>query len=105
MLGLAATVTRAAGQEGVLYASGNLKFGLSVFVQNQRPVVEYNAVGEHVVLESDREVPLGDTVLSVHLRRVEGFAGTLALSIDGAVCGHAEVPLVSPSSRPRTGAP
>lgn len=91
---LTATVTRAAGQEGVLYASGNRKSGLSVFVQNQRLVVDYNAFGEHVVLESDREVPLGDTVLSVHLRRVKGFAGTLALSIDGAVCGHAEVPLM-----------
>ncbi|MEE4383969.1 MAG: sulfatase/phosphatase domain-containing protein, partial [Pseudomonadales bacterium] len=91
---LAASVTRGADDEGVLYATGNANSGMSIFVQGGRLVVDYNAFGEHTIVESEREVPVGDAVLSVHLRRLQGFTGTLTLAIDGEACGHVELPLM-----------
>jgi arylsulfatase A-like enzyme len=91
---LRATVTRGAHDEGVLYAIGNANSGMTIFVQGGRLVVDYNAFGDHTVVESDREVPTGEAVLSVHLRRVQGYAGTLTLAIDGTPCGHADLPLM-----------
>jgi arylsulfatase len=91
---LAATVTRAAHEEGVLYATGNANSGLTVFVQNRRLVLDYNAFGDHTIVESDREVPEGDAVLSVHLRRVQGYTGAVTLAIDGEACAQAELPLM-----------
>ena len=51
---LIATVDRAAGEGGVLYALGNGNAGLSLFVQGDRLVFDYNAFGDHTVVESDR---------------------------------------------------
>lgn len=91
---LTAIVTRGADDEGVLYATGNGNSGMSIFVQGGRLVVDYNAFGEHTIVESERRVPVGDAVLSVHLRRVQGYTGTLTLGIDGDACGHVELPLM-----------
>ncbi len=57
---LTATVTRRAGDEGVLFATGTENSGLSMFVQNDRLVVDYNAFDDHTILESDVELPAGD---------------------------------------------
>ena len=57
---LTARVTRAAGDEGVLFATGTENSGISVFVQNDRLVVDYNAFDDHTVVESDVAVPAGD---------------------------------------------
>ncbi|MBU2134969.1 MAG: arylsulfatase [Alphaproteobacteria bacterium] len=91
---LAASVTRAADDEGVLYATGNANSGMSIFVQGRRLVVDYNAFGEHTIIESQREVPAGQAVLSVHLRRVKGPTGVLTLAIDGEACGQVDLPLM-----------
>ena len=91
---LAARVTLSAGDEGVLYASGNENSGVSAFVQGDRLVVDYNAFGRHTVLESECEVPVGESVLGIHLRRIQGYEGELALSINGTVCGSAKLPLM-----------
>jgi arylsulfatase A-like enzyme len=90
---LTARVTHAAGDEGVLFATGTENAGLSVFVQGGRLVLDYNAFGDHTVVESDRPVPHGDVVLGVRLRRGDGFQGTAALSIDGVDVGAAELSL------------
>ena len=55
--------TRPPGDEGVLYATGTENSGISVFVQDDRLVVDYNAFGDHTVVESDVAVPDGDSVL------------------------------------------
>ncbi len=57
---LTATVTRDAGDEGVLFATGTENSGVSVFVQNDRLVVDYNAFDDHTILESTIDVPAGD---------------------------------------------
>jgi len=90
---LEARVTHQAGDEGVLFASGTENAGLSVFVQRGRLVLDYNAFGDHIVLESDVEVPDGDVVLGVRLRRGDGFRGTASVEVGGARAGEVDLPL------------
>jgi arylsulfatase A-like enzyme len=54
-----ATVDRPTGAGGVLYASGTENSGLSLFVQDDRLVFDYNCFGDHHVVESERPVPEG----------------------------------------------
>ena len=90
---LYATVTFTPGDEGVLYATGTQNSGLSLFIQNNKLVLDYNAFGDHTILESSQDVPAGNHELRVLLRRTEGMAGDLSLQIDGANVAAASVPL------------
>ncbi|MFM9133734.1 MAG: arylsulfatase [Actinomycetota bacterium] len=90
---LVARVNYAAGDEGVLYATGTQNSGFSMFVQGGRFVVDYNAFGDHTVIESVAPVPHGVVALGVHLRRGEGRSGTITLDFDGVEVGRADVPL------------
>ena len=90
---LTARVTRAAGDEGVIYATGTENSGLSVFIQNDRLVVDYNAFDTHTILESDVEVPAGDATLVVKLRRRAGKAGEMSLVVDATPAGTAHLDL------------
>ena len=90
---LRARITRHGGEEGALFAFGNANAGVSVFIQEDRLVMDYNAFGEHSVVESTAPVPVGDAIVSVHLRRTKGSpGGTATLAIDGEPCGDAEIP-------------
>ncbi len=89
---ITARVSRAADDHGVLIATGNENSGLSVFVQNGRLVVDYNAFGDHTIVESSIEVPAGDCTLAAHLER-DGTTGWVELSIDGQPCGRETIPL------------
>jgi arylsulfatase A-like enzyme len=90
---LIASVDYADGDEGVLYATGTQNSGLSMFIQGGRFVLDYNAFGDHTVVESDRPVPAGTHELRVILRRGEGMAGSFELQIDGQSVGRADLPL------------
>ena len=90
---LTARVTRRSGEGGVLYATGTENSGISVFVQNDRLVVDYNAFDEHSILESDIALPDGDSTLTARFRRSDGRAGAISLEIDGAAAGNIELPL------------
>jgi arylsulfatase A-like enzyme len=90
---LDARVTHSIGDEGVLYATGTENAGLSVFVQSGRLVLDYNAFGDHDVIESVVEVPDGDVLLGVRLRRGDGFGGSASVTIDGVEVGTAELSL------------
>lgn len=90
---LVARVNYSAGDEGVLYATGTQNSGFSMFVQGGRFVVDYNAFGDHTVIESAAPVPHGVVALGVHLRRGEGRSGTITLDFDGVEVGRADVPL------------
>ncbi|MBI4935475.1 MAG: arylsulfatase [Actinobacteria bacterium] len=90
---LTATVTRDAGQEGVLYATGTENSGFSVFVQGDSLVFDYNAFDAHTIVESSLPVPTGTTRLGVKVRRVSGRTGTVSIEIDGTPCGEADLPL------------
>jgi arylsulfatase len=90
---LTASVTHAEEDEGVLFATGTENSGFSVFVQDGRLVLDYNAFGDHTVLESAVPVPTGDVQVAVRLRRLEGFAGTASLLVAGADAGQADLAL------------
>ncbi len=90
---LTAAVVHRSGDEGVLFATGTENAGLSVFVQGGRLVLDYNAFGDHTVVESDVAVLEGDVEVGVRLRRLDGFAGSATLVVAGADAGHADLPL------------
>ena len=90
---LTATITREAGDEGVLFATGTQNSGISIFVQNDRLVVDYNAFDDHTILESDIEVPAGESTLVAQFRRGGGSVGSMAVSVDGTPAGSAELAL------------
>jgi len=91
---LTARVTRTAGDDGVLYATGTENSGFSLFVQNDRLVFDYNAFDAHTVIESSTPVPAGSSVLAVKVRRHAGRLGSASLEIDGTQVGQAELPLL-----------
>jgi arylsulfatase A-like enzyme len=85
---LTAKVTRQAGDEGVVYSTGNENSGLVVFVQNDRLVVDYNSFDDHSIVESSVEVPKGDSTLVARFRRLAGRAGSIELEVDGQSAGR-----------------
>ena len=89
---LLATLNYAEGDEGVLYKNGNRNSGFSMFVQNGRFVVDYNAFGDHTIIESP-VIPVGPVNLGVRLTRGENRRGTVALEFDGVEVATAELPL------------
>ena len=90
---LTATVTRQASDEGVLFATGTENSGMSVFVQNDRLVVDYNAFDDHTILESTIEVPAGASTLVAQFRRGAAMAGSMSLEVNGEPAGSVELPL------------
>jgi len=88
-----ARVTMNTGDGGVLYATGTENSGLSLFVDRDRLVFDYNIFGEHHVVESSKTIGTGDHVLSVRFRR-QAKTGTATLTIDGVDVGSLDVPFV-----------
>ncbi|MGO8873933.1 MAG: sulfatase-like hydrolase/transferase [Acidimicrobiales bacterium] len=88
---MSATVERAVGDEGVLYASGTANSGVSLFVQDERLVFDYNCFGDHHVVVSDVPVPAEPSVVGVRFRR-EGKGGEATLLVDGSPCGALTIP-------------
>jgi len=90
---LTARVTRSAGDDGVIFATGTQNSGISFFVQGDRFVVDYNAFDEHTILESDISIPDGESTLVARFRRGEGRAGSMAIEVDGRPAGSADLAL------------
>ena len=90
---LTARITRAEGDEGVVYATGTENSGISIFVQGDRLVVDYNAFDDHTIVESSIPVPNGDSELGVRVRRTGSATGTIEMLVDDTPCGSAELPL------------
>jgi arylsulfatase len=90
---LTARVEVGVGDEGVLFATGTQNSGLSLFVQDGRLVLDYNAFGAHTILESEQELVAGPRDLVLRMRRGDGFAGTAALEIDGEPAGATDLDL------------
>ncbi|RVW00199.1 arylsulfatase [Rhodococcus xishaensis] len=85
-----AYVTRTAEQDGVLFATGNENSGISVFVQSGRLVVDYNAFGEHSIVESDNIIPAGDATLVARVTRGTGRSGTISVEVNGQAAGSVD---------------
>ncbi len=91
---LSAKITRDAGQEGVLYATGTENSGFSFFIQNDRLVFDYNAFDDHTVIESSIEIPAGEAEVTVKVRRLSGRLGAASIEINGETVGSADLPLL-----------
>ncbi|MHB8497698.1 MAG: arylsulfatase [Acidimicrobiales bacterium] len=90
---MVATIVRGADEQGVLYASGTENSGLSLFVQGDRLVFDYNCFGDHLVIESTTGVPVGRSSVGVRLRR-KGKSGAVTLLVDGNSAGELALPFV-----------
>jgi arylsulfatase len=77
----------------VLYATGSENSGISVFIQGDRLVVDYNAFDKHTILESEVPVPTGDSTLRMLLQRTSRRTGRVELAVDGEAAGQADIPL------------
>ncbi|MEM8745262.1 MAG: arylsulfatase, partial [Actinomycetota bacterium] len=84
---LTARVTRSAGEGGVIWSTGTSNAGCSVFVEGDRFVIDYNAFGDHTILESSVELPDGDSELRVRFQRTSSSTGVVELFVDGEACG------------------
>ncbi len=91
---LDAQVDRPEGAEGVIYATGSQTSGLTLFVQGDRLVFDYNCFGDHHVAESTATVPVGRSSLGLRFRRGGGGTGHADVVIDGEVCGGVDIPFV-----------
>lgn len=89
---LSAVVTFEEGNEGVLWSTGTENSGVSVFVQQGRLVVDYNAFNDHTVIESEQDIPQGEVALHVRLERTGRTTGWCEVSINGTACGRADIP-------------
>ena len=90
---LFATIDRPAGANGVLYATGTENSGMSVFVQDDHLVFDYNCFGDHAIVTSHQPVPEGETIIGVEFRRT-GQDGVATLVIDGMPSGSVDIPFV-----------
>lgn len=90
---MSASVTHQAGNEGVLYATGTQNSGISFFIQNNKLVLDYNAFGDHTIVESTPDISSGDHTLTVVMKRGEKRRGTIDLLIDDVAVATSEVPL------------
>lgn len=91
---MTAMVTRVAGDQGVIWATGSASSGISIFVQNDKLFIDYNSFDERTVLESEMAVPEGDCELGVSLARNGPTTGTMSMTIDGQPAGSTELPFM-----------
>jgi arylsulfatase len=90
---LDAYMTRAAGQQGVILATGTENSGLSIFVKDDHAYLDNNAFNDHAVLKSTVAVPVGESKVTLQFRRT-GRGGTATFFIDDQEAGSCEIPFV-----------
>jgi arylsulfatase len=85
-----------AGAQGVLMAYGRRAAGLSLFVQGNRLIFDYNLAGRHTLVQSDIELPLGRHMLGCSLI-VEGTSAYVRLFCDNRELARQPVPQAFPA--------
>jgi len=90
---LSAVIDRPVGAGGVIYATGTENSGLSLFVQDDRLILDYNCFGDHHLVVSATTLPAGPAEVGVRFRR-SGTSGSAKLVVDGETCGYLDVPFV-----------
>jgi arylsulfatase A-like enzyme len=88
---MTATIERPDGAGGVLYASGTENSGVSLFIQDDHLVFDYNCFGDHFLVESEAAVPVGPSTVGVQFRRA-GKAGSATLIVGDTPSGTMDVP-------------
>ena len=80
---ITARVTRGAGEDGVLVASGARTGGYVLFVQDDRPAFVYNHLGRMFEVRSETDLPAGDIEVAVRYVKSGDHRGTATLVVDG----------------------
>ena len=80
---LDADIDRPPAPAACLYATGTENSGLSLFVQDDRLVFDYNASATHHVVVSDRAVPVGRRLVGVRFGRTGRARRRRPVVIDG----------------------
>jgi arylsulfatase len=88
-----AVVDRGDAEGGVIYATGTENSGFSFYIFDNRLVFDYNFFGEHLVVRSHPELPIGPSTLTCQLRRT-GKAGYAVLLVNGDEVGRIELPFI-----------
>ena len=78
--------------DGVLLAVGNHNSGYTLYVKDNRLVYEYNYYGEITTLQSEAEVPAGDSKLRFSFEKTGRFQGYGRLYIDERPSGSLFIP-------------
>ncbi|MGA0970656.1 MAG: arylsulfatase [Ilumatobacteraceae bacterium] len=89
---LIADITTDPDTDGVLYATGTANAGISIFVQEHRVVVDYNAFFDHTVLTSTVELSPGRHEVTVRFRRSAERSADMEVLIDGEPAGSTHIP-------------
>ncbi|MEC7607221.1 MAG: arylsulfatase [Actinomycetota bacterium] len=89
---LTATITRQKNDQGVLFSTGTENSGISIFIQNERFVVDYNAFDDHSVVRSNIEIPIGYSTLRAQFRRLKR-GGEITIYVNEEPSGSIEIPL------------
>jgi arylsulfatase len=89
---MTARLTRSEDDDGVLFATGTANAGLSWFVEDGRLVFDYNAFGDHTLIESRSSLPAGAVTAELRFARAGG-EGDFEMTVDGVGVGTAHVPL------------
>ncbi len=90
-----ARVSRVAGDNGVLVASGARTGGMSFFVQDNRLAFVYNRIGQLFEVVADRALPEGDVELIARYRKTGEHAGVAEVLVASADAPGAEETLAS----------
>jgi arylsulfatase len=88
-----AVVDRGDAEGGVIYATGTENSGFSFYIFDNRLVFDYNFFGEHLVVRSHSELPIGTSTLTCQLRRT-GKGGYVVLLVNQEEVGRMELPFV-----------
>lgn len=86
-------LTRQSGQDGVLYSTGTENSGISLFIQGDKLVFDYNYFGAHSVVDSVIDVPVGASVVGLKFRRAKKDA-VATLVIDRKDAGSLQIPAI-----------
>jgi len=88
-----ARVTRGAGENGVMFATGNENAGASFFMKDEHLYFDYNAFGNHQIVRSTVPVPVGTSVVAMNFRRLDN-AASATLLINGVEVGSVAIPFM-----------
>jgi arylsulfatase len=82
----------AGGAEGVLIALGDSVGGYALYVKDGRLLHDYNYLGRHFIVASERTVPIGTSTLGYVQRRTGARSAAGTLTIDGEPSGSIDIP-------------
>jgi arylsulfatase len=82
----------ATGAEGVLIALGDSVGGYALYIKDGRLVHDYNYLGKHFVVTSERPVPVGPCILGYAQRRTGERSAAGTLTINGEASGSIDIP-------------